>query len=85
MYNNKAIALTNCWHKKYFTGEGAILQAIEILNEFMQDKRVVGHQFNADQEWFLPLGMDLRPQYAAPTSCTVVCVVLKHGPYGSCL
>lgn len=46
--------------------------AIEILSEFIKGigdyrkKRVVGHFFNADLEWLVHYGLDLRPEFSAP-------------------
>lgn len=36
------------------------------LREFFADKRVIGHFFNADLEWLVWYGLDLRPQFAVP-------------------
>lgn len=44
-----------------------IKAAISRLMKFFQGKRVVGHFLNADLEWLIPEGLDLRPQYEVPT------------------
>jgi uracil-DNA glycosylase family 4 len=41
-------------------------RAIELLRDWFADKRVVGHFFNADLEWLVDAGLDLRGQFATP-------------------
>ena len=43
-------------------------RAMELLHEFMQDKRPAGHIFNSDLEWLIPEGCDLRDQFEAPAN-----------------
>lgn len=53
-----------------WTTEGGQARLVEILLPFMQRKRACGHFFAADLEWFLSIGLDLRPQFAAPAHWT---------------
>lgn len=46
--------------------KGGIKTAIKRLRAFFKDKRVTGHFFNADLEWLVAEGLDLRPQFEAP-------------------
>ena len=41
-------------------------RAMELLYEFMQDKRPAGHIFNSDLEWLIHHDCDLRDQFEAP-------------------
>ena len=57
----------------FWSHEGkSVDAAIEILNQFIKGsdcyrkKRVVGHFFNADLEWLVHYGLDLRPEFSAP-------------------
>ena len=54
--------------KGFAEGEKA---AINALRKFFQGKRVVGHFLNADLEWLVHYGLDLRPNYAVPVEDTV--------------
>lgn len=58
------IALRDCEGKDAF--DPSPTRAIEILGEYLQDRRMVGHMFNADLEWLVHAGLDLRPQFVAP-------------------
>lgn len=41
-------------------------EAMRVLSNWFQDKRVVGHFFNADLEWLVDSGLDLRKQFEVP-------------------
>lgn len=41
-------------------------KACKLLNRFLQDFRVCGHYFNADLEWLIYHGIDLRKAFEAP-------------------
>lgn len=47
-------------------GKPAIKRAFRLLQKWFADKRVVGHYFNADLEWLVATGLDLRGSYAVP-------------------
>lgn len=46
--------------------EEGIEAAIAAMKKFFRNKRVVGHFFNADLEWLVDIGLDLRKQFQAP-------------------
>jgi uracil-DNA glycosylase family 4 len=47
-------------------GDVNIGAAIDLLNKFFKGKRVVGHFFNADLEWLVHYGLDLREAFSTP-------------------
>ena len=52
--------------KFVWTTKGGQRVAFRMLRRYFEKKRVVGHFFNADLEWLVYHGLDLRPQFAAP-------------------
>jgi len=51
---------------KRTTTKGGERTAIRLLNKMLKGNRPCGHFFCADLEWLVPLGLDLRQQFAAP-------------------
>lgn len=49
-----------------WTTQGGIERAIALLRRLLKNKRISGHFFAADLEWLIDIGLDLRPQFAAP-------------------
>jgi uracil-DNA glycosylase family 4 len=47
-------------------GKPAIKRGIKLLSRFFKRKRVVGHFFNADLEWLVHIGLDLRKPFQSP-------------------
>ena len=47
-------------------GTPAGARALLLLKQWLADKRVVGHFFNADLEWLVDIGLDLRDRFASP-------------------
>jgi len=48
------------------TTRNGVKVAVSLLAELMEGNRPCGHFFSADLEWLTPLGLDLRPHFAAP-------------------
>lgn len=53
--------------KPIWTTAGGMKRAFQLLSKYFVNKRVVGHFLNADLEWLVHYGLDLREQFAAPT------------------
>jgi len=54
--------------KRVWTTEGGQERCMELMRQFMRDKRPCGHFFCADMEWLTPHGLDLQKQFAAPST-----------------
>lgn len=53
-----------------WTTAGGMRRAFQLLTKYFRGKRVVGHFLNADLEWLVHFGLDLREQFAAPLDWT---------------
>lgn len=56
--------------KLVWTTRNGLQFAFKLLRRYFQNKRVTGHFLNADLEWLVYFGLDLRAQFAAASDWT---------------
>jgi uracil-DNA glycosylase family 4 len=61
-------------------GKPAIKRAMKLLTKFFKGKRICGHFLVSDLEWLVPMGLDLREQFAAPLEDLNLVEVKKSNP-----
>lgn len=65
--NNKPLVKNG---RPVWTTADGMQRAFQLLTKYFVNKRVVGHFLNADLEWLVHFGLDLREQFAAPADWT---------------
>lgn len=59
--------------KRYLTTEGGIARAVELMNQLLRGKRLVGHYLGSDIEMLEPLGLDVLTGYTPADNWEDVC------------